>query len=448
MVDINIHGVILGMKLALERMIPRNRGHIVNISSQAGKFGAPGGATYSATKHAVVGLTEAVRGELRLMGAPIDVSYVMPYVVNTELGSGLGQARGFANLEPSDVADAIVEALQLGIVDVWVPKSAKRTSMLGVVLPRRLSEGMSHAMKADRVLADADTLGRRSYELRAARSEPACSTAGEPQIPSTVGDGWRAGRAVTTATSPRSSSTPRPASRTAGPDGAVEQPRRRAARSSAAYARQPFGDQCADQRVPGPPAGSGSRSRSAAAPVAVDRRGEALADVRRQDRIGVGPQHQRRSTVPGQRLLHTLPAAAPGASGESRDHQRERARAGLRGGVRVRSVVGGDHLARRDPSLHAPFTRKPTGRSSVRSTKSRNASTRRSSVWRPVNSPVSRITSRSIRAACSTARRRPIGPPQSCTTTVAPLQVEILEQRRRQLGVAVVAVPVDVRRLV
>ncbi len=61
MIDINLHGVILGMKLALERMIPRDRGHIVNISSQAGKFGAPGGATYSATKHAVVGLTEAIR---------------------------------------------------------------------------------------------------------------------------------------------------------------------------------------------------------------------------------------------------------------------------------------------------------------------------------------------------------------------------------------------------
>ena len=95
MLDINVHGVILGMKLGLERMVPRGRGHIVNISSQAGKFGAPGGATYSATKHAVVGLTEAVRGELRLMGATdVQLSYVMPFVVNTELGGGLGQARG------------------------------------------------------------------------------------------------------------------------------------------------------------------------------------------------------------------------------------------------------------------------------------------------------------------------------------------------------------------
>src|ERR1019366_7512149 len=152
MVDINIHGVILGTKLALERMIPRDRGHIINIASQAGKFGAPCGATYSATKHAVVGLTEAIRGEMRLMGAHVDLTYVMPAVVNTELGSGLGEARGMQSLEPTDVADAIVEALQLGIVDVWVPKSAKRTNVLGAVLPRSLSEGMARAMKADRVL--------------------------------------------------------------------------------------------------------------------------------------------------------------------------------------------------------------------------------------------------------------------------------------------------------
>ena len=189
MVDINLHGVILGVKLALQRMIPRDRGHIVNISSQAGKYGAPGGATYSATKHAVVGLTEAIRGELHLMGAHIDVSYVMPFVVNTELGGGLGEARGMSNLEPSEVADAIVEALQYGIVDVWVPKSAKATNVLGAVLPRALSEGMARAMKADRVLAGADIDSRRAYELRASQSEPALEpTPEQPQIAQTTSE--------------------------------------------------------------------------------------------------------------------------------------------------------------------------------------------------------------------------------------------------------------------
>ncbi|HTR72103.1 MAG TPA: SDR family oxidoreductase [Solirubrobacteraceae bacterium] len=181
MIDINLHGVILGMKLGLARMVGRGSGHIVNISSQAGKFGAPGGATYSATKHAVVGLTEAVRGELRLMGMQdrVLLSYVMPFVVNTELGGGLGQARGLKNLQPSDVAEAIVDALQNGTVDVWVPKSSKRTNALGVLLPRRLAEGLGRAMKADRVLTEIDTQARAAYELRASASEPGLQAGSE-----------------------------------------------------------------------------------------------------------------------------------------------------------------------------------------------------------------------------------------------------------------------------
>ncbi len=185
MIDINLHGVILGMKLALERMIPRNRGHIINISSQAGKYGAPGGATYSATKHAVVGLTEAVRGELRLMGAQVDLSYVMPFAVKTELGAGLGDARGMKHLEPREVADRIVEALQYKIVEVWVPKSASRNMVLTAVLPRSISEGFARVLKADKVLAGADFESRRNYELRASRSEPGLE--GPPPQPQIAG---------------------------------------------------------------------------------------------------------------------------------------------------------------------------------------------------------------------------------------------------------------------
>jgi short-subunit dehydrogenase len=178
-IDIDLHGVIFGMKLALARMLPRDRGHIVNIASQAGKFGTAGIATYSATKHAVVGLTEAVRAELRLMGAHIDLSYVMPYIVNTELGVGLGQVRGFHNVEPSEVADAIVEALEHGAVDVWVPKTAKRSYQVGTLLPRSVAEGLGHIARVDRVIADADMDARRDYELRAAQSEPALAPAPE-----------------------------------------------------------------------------------------------------------------------------------------------------------------------------------------------------------------------------------------------------------------------------
>ncbi len=90
--------------------VPRNRGHLVNVASVAGKAGAAGGVTYCATKHAVVGLSEAIRAEVR--NEQIDVSIVMPVGVNTELYSGVQPIKGFKVAEPEDVAAAIVEALR------------------------------------------------------------------------------------------------------------------------------------------------------------------------------------------------------------------------------------------------------------------------------------------------------------------------------------------------
>jgi short-subunit dehydrogenase len=81
-IAVNLSGVLSGTKLALARMRRRGRGHIVNVASIGGKIASPGGATYSATKHAVVGLSESLRGELR--GSGIAVSIVMPAIIATE----------------------------------------------------------------------------------------------------------------------------------------------------------------------------------------------------------------------------------------------------------------------------------------------------------------------------------------------------------------------------
>jgi NAD(P)-dependent dehydrogenase (short-subunit alcohol dehydrogenase family) len=169
-IDINLHGVIYGMKLAIPGMMRRGSGHIVNMASQAGKAGIPGGATYSATKHAVVGLSEAVRAELRDTG--VELSCVMPGVVNTELGSGLVQTRGVKFVDPEDVADSIVAALERPKFDVFVPGYAGGIHKLVSVLPRPAREAVARALKADRVLAGADHQKRAAYEERAAHSEP------------------------------------------------------------------------------------------------------------------------------------------------------------------------------------------------------------------------------------------------------------------------------------
>jgi NAD(P)-dependent dehydrogenase (short-subunit alcohol dehydrogenase family) len=164
MIDINLNGVILGSKLALERFLPRNRGHLVNIASVAGKGGFPGGATYCATKHAVVGLSEAIRAEVR--STDIDVSIVMPVGVNTELYSGLSAARGIKTAEPEDVAEAIVEALQTGRVDVYVPKSLKGVFRMMNVVPRSVADFFAKVLKADQILINPDHLARGAYEQR------------------------------------------------------------------------------------------------------------------------------------------------------------------------------------------------------------------------------------------------------------------------------------------
>jgi len=170
-VDINLHGVMYGMKIVLPRMRQRGHGHLVNIASSAGKGGFPGGATYCATKHAVVGLSEAVRGELR--GSGVDMSLVMPGVVNTELATGLKQARGVSNVEPEDVADAIADALEQGRFEVFVPKSIGPITRVLTLVPRPARDALVRVLKADRVLIDAAESGERTkYELRAAHSEP------------------------------------------------------------------------------------------------------------------------------------------------------------------------------------------------------------------------------------------------------------------------------------
>jgi NADP-dependent 3-hydroxy acid dehydrogenase YdfG len=166
MVDINLHGVIFGSKLALERFIPRGTGHLVNIASAAGKAGFPSGATYCATKHAVVGLSESIRAEVH--GTDIGVSVVMPVVVHTELGSGLAETRGVKAVEPEDVANAIVDALQTGRYEVFVPKSVGGLMRAKAIVPARVMEAIGRMLKGDEVLANPDHVQRAAYEARMA----------------------------------------------------------------------------------------------------------------------------------------------------------------------------------------------------------------------------------------------------------------------------------------
>jgi NAD(P)-dependent dehydrogenase (short-subunit alcohol dehydrogenase family) len=184
-IDINLHGVITGTQLAIERLQPRGSGYIVNIASQAGKAGVPGIATYSGTKHAVVGMSEAVRGELR--GSGVEVLCVMPTVVNTDLTSGVGQ-RWVKPVEAEDVADEIVDAMEVPRFDVFVPRANGALLRMGALMPRRASEFVARLMGMDKLMFEVDHGARAAYEERAAKSEPSAEGEGESSEPAVQRD--------------------------------------------------------------------------------------------------------------------------------------------------------------------------------------------------------------------------------------------------------------------
>lgn len=134
MIDINLRGVIRGCRLVLPGMLARDRGHVVNIASMAGRAPLPLAATYSATKHAVMGLTDALREELR--GTRVRMSTIMPTVVETRAGAGVGRTIA-PLLEPEDVAEVIVHVLKTGKPEATVPRWVAALSRPAALLPPR-----------------------------------------------------------------------------------------------------------------------------------------------------------------------------------------------------------------------------------------------------------------------------------------------------------------------
>ncbi|UHA74548.1 SDR family NAD(P)-dependent oxidoreductase [Paenibacillus sp. 481] len=81
MMDVNYMGIVRCTKAVLPHMLERGEGHIVNVASIAGKIGSPKSTGYTATKHAVLGFTNALRMELA--GTGIAVSAVNPGPIDT-----------------------------------------------------------------------------------------------------------------------------------------------------------------------------------------------------------------------------------------------------------------------------------------------------------------------------------------------------------------------------
>lgn len=140
---INLMGVVHGCKLFGARMAEARRGHIINVASAAGYYAAPAMSAYSASKHAVMGLSESLRLELAEFN--VGVSAICPGVINTNIVNVM-RAHGSTeksqakiseiyrrrNYGPEHVAEAIASAIvhNRAVVPVspeaWALYAAKR----------------------------------------------------------------------------------------------------------------------------------------------------------------------------------------------------------------------------------------------------------------------------------------------------------------------------------
>lgn len=163
--DINLLGVINGVRAVLPEMERRETGHIVNVASLAGVMGLPGAAVYCASKFGVVGFTESLAHEYRDSG--IGFSVVMPSKVNTELASGTENASKLVPaVEPEDVAEAICTAIQKNKLRISVPAMVDPLYQVFALLPQSIQKRGRTMIGDQMILTGLNKKAHASYENR------------------------------------------------------------------------------------------------------------------------------------------------------------------------------------------------------------------------------------------------------------------------------------------
>src|SRR6267378_740869 len=113
-IDVNVVGVFLGLRHVLPVMLKQNKGSIINTASIAGLIGAPDVAVYSASKHAVIGLTKSAAQECSATG--VRVNCVCPGLIDSRMLSAIIDGRNPGNTPvPNDKIVERIPARRLGL---------------------------------------------------------------------------------------------------------------------------------------------------------------------------------------------------------------------------------------------------------------------------------------------------------------------------------------------
>jgi len=163
---VNLMGPVIGSRLALQRMLTRNHGHVVNVASSAGRVPQPGSAVYTATKHGVVGLTECLALEYRNTG--VRFSLLHPGYIPTAMTTGTTRpSLLMPHATPDDCANAVVDAVRHNRFNVFAPSSQAIGIKLGNVAGRRVRDRILLAMGIGKIADHLDINARSRYYERA-----------------------------------------------------------------------------------------------------------------------------------------------------------------------------------------------------------------------------------------------------------------------------------------
>lgn len=166
--DVNVFGVIHGMRLAVPGMVERGHGHVVNICSLAGKFPIKGLAVYNASKFAAVGLTAATRLELDSSG--VSVTAILPSAVKTELSSGIDYGV-LPSVEPEAIAEAVLRSVRSRAAEIAVPGYVGMAAATAPLIPESVVRVLRRVAHDDAAISRVDDAVRSRYLNRIFNSE-------------------------------------------------------------------------------------------------------------------------------------------------------------------------------------------------------------------------------------------------------------------------------------
>jgi short-subunit dehydrogenase len=147
MLRVNVLAPMRLTQLALPTMIARGYGRVVNIGSGFGAVGFPYHASYSASKFAMRGFSEALRREL--LGTGVGVTYVSPRATRTAmLDAEIARAGGMPVDDPAVVAKKIVQAIAADRDTLTIGNDQAIFSRLNVVLPGLVNCGLRKPTRA------------------------------------------------------------------------------------------------------------------------------------------------------------------------------------------------------------------------------------------------------------------------------------------------------------